>query len=32
VDWYGLPPGVEVKQFYDCYNKPTLRPRNQPGL
>lgn len=32
VDWFGLPPGVEVKQFYDCYNKPTLRPRNQPGL
>lgn len=32
VDWIGLPPGIEVKQFHDCYNKPTLRPRNQPGL
>lgn len=32
VDWFGLPPGIEVKQFYDCYHKETLRPRNQPGL
>ena len=32
VDWLGLPPGIEVKRFHDCYHKETIRPRNQPGL
>lgn len=32
VDWFGLPSGVEVKQFHDCYHKETLRPRHQQGL
>lgn len=32
VDWPTLPSGYEVRQFYDCYHRDLLRPRNQPDL
>lgn len=32
IDWPSLPPTFEVRQFYDCYHRELLRPRNQPDL
>jgi hypothetical protein len=32
LDWQALPKTFEVREFYDCYNREILRPRQFEGL